>query len=176
MILLLDYPFNEERKEFIASLHKRKTELFMALIEKKLLPLRPGVAKCFANFSMAKLKILISGLRDISFLLGAERAEQINIFAGDVVPRKKPDPLCSGGGQCKRSCSSQSCWNEACSNEERLLILTALDLDTDSAFIMLDLAASSNESASRALLKQYLASSHRPSATNTRPRLLKAGA
>lgn len=35
----------EERKTFIASLHKRKTELFMALIEKKLLPLRPGVAK-----------------------------------------------------------------------------------------------------------------------------------
>lgn len=35
----------EERKAFIASLHKRKTELFMALIEKKLLPLRPGVAK-----------------------------------------------------------------------------------------------------------------------------------
>ena len=36
---------DEERKEFIASLHKRKTELFMALIEKKLLPLRPGVVK-----------------------------------------------------------------------------------------------------------------------------------
>lgn len=35
----------QERKEFIASLHKRKTELFMVLIEKKLLPLRPGVAK-----------------------------------------------------------------------------------------------------------------------------------
>ncbi|XP_060204500.1 CBBY-like protein isoform X2 [Lycium barbarum] len=34
-----------ERKEFIAGLHKRKTELFMALIEKKLLPLRPGVEK-----------------------------------------------------------------------------------------------------------------------------------
>lgn len=38
-------PSSEERKEFIASLHKRKTALFMALIEKKLLPLRPGVAK-----------------------------------------------------------------------------------------------------------------------------------
>lgn len=35
----------EERKEFIASLHKRKTELFMVLIEKKLLPLRPGVER-----------------------------------------------------------------------------------------------------------------------------------
>lgn len=34
-----------ERKEFIACLHKRKTELFMKLIEKKRLPLRPGVAK-----------------------------------------------------------------------------------------------------------------------------------
>jgi hypothetical protein len=38
---------DEERKQFIASLHKRKTELFMALIEKKLLPLRPGVQRYF---------------------------------------------------------------------------------------------------------------------------------
>ncbi|KAE8667934.1 hypothetical protein F3Y22_tig00112353pilonHSYRG00040 [Hibiscus syriacus] len=39
-------PKSEEgRKKFIASLHKRKTELFMALIENRLLPLRPGVAK-----------------------------------------------------------------------------------------------------------------------------------
>jgi hypothetical protein len=36
---------DDKRKEFIASLHKRKTELFMALIEKKLLPLRPGVQR-----------------------------------------------------------------------------------------------------------------------------------
>ena len=35
----------EERKDFIASLHKRKTVLFMMLIEKKLLPLRPGVER-----------------------------------------------------------------------------------------------------------------------------------
>ncbi|KAG5031961.1 hypothetical protein JHK85_015943 [Glycine max] len=28
----------------------------------------------------------------VSFLLGPERAEKIKIFAGDVVPRKKPDP------------------------------------------------------------------------------------
>jgi len=26
-------------------------------------------------------------------LLGPERAEKIKIFAGDVVPRKKPDPV-----------------------------------------------------------------------------------
>lgn len=44
----------EERKDFIASLHKRKTELFMALIEKKLLPLRPGVARLeIPSFSLS---------------------------------------------------------------------------------------------------------------------------
>lgn len=29
----------------------------------------------------------------VQFLLGPERAEKIKIFAGDVVPRKKPDPV-----------------------------------------------------------------------------------
>ena len=51
-----------ERKEFIAGLHKQKTELFMVLIEKKLLPLRPGVAKLvsllmfYSIFSMLLLE------------------------------------------------------------------------------------------------------------------------
>ncbi|KAK0579407.1 hypothetical protein LWI29_025970 [Acer saccharum] len=59
-----------ERKGFIASLHKWKTELFMALIEKRLLPLRPGVAKVSAI---------------VSCLLGPERADdKIKIFDGDV--------------------------------------------------------------------------------------------
>lgn len=31
----------------------------------------------------------------VSCLLGPERAEKIKIFAGDVVPRKKPDPVMS---------------------------------------------------------------------------------
>jgi hypothetical protein len=38
---------DDEMKNFIASLHKRKTELFMALIEKRLLPLRPGVQRFY---------------------------------------------------------------------------------------------------------------------------------
>ncbi|XP_031476617.1 CBBY-like protein isoform X1 [Nymphaea colorata] len=97
----------EERKEFIASLHKRKTELFMALIEKRLLPLRPGVARLIdealgkgvqvavcstSNEKAVGISIckLVSAI--VSFLLGEKRAEKIKIFAGDVVPRKKPDP------------------------------------------------------------------------------------
>ncbi|XP_071722025.1 CBBY-like protein [Rutidosis leptorrhynchoides] len=89
----------EERKEFIASLHKRKTELFMALIEKRLLPLRPGVAKLIDQALAKDVKVAVCSTSNekavsaiVSCLLGPERAEKIKIFAGDVVPRKKPDP------------------------------------------------------------------------------------
>ncbi|KAJ4974119.1 hypothetical protein NE237_007293 [Protea cynaroides] len=88
-----------ERKEFIASLHKRKTELFMALIEKKLLPLRPGVAKLIDQALTNGVKVAVCSTSNekavsaiVSCLLGPDRAEKIDIFAGDVVPRKKPDP------------------------------------------------------------------------------------
>ncbi|XP_030473115.2 CBBY-like protein [Syzygium oleosum] len=89
----------EERKEFIASLHKRKTELFMALIEKKLLPLRPGVAKLIDQALAKGVQVAVCSTSNekavsaiVSCLLGPESAEKIKIFAGDVVPRKKPDP------------------------------------------------------------------------------------
>ena len=89
----------QERKEFIASLHKQKTELFMALIEKKLLPLRPGVAKIIDQAFAQGVQVAVCSTSNekavsaiVSFLLGPERAEKIKIFAGDVVPRKKPDP------------------------------------------------------------------------------------
>ncbi|XP_050377832.1 CBBY-like protein isoform X2 [Argentina anserina] len=117
----------EERKAFIAGLHKRKTELFMALIEKKLLPLRPGVAKLIDQAFAQGVKVAVCSTSNekavsaiVSFLLGPERAEKIQIFAGDVVPRKKPDPLCCGRRQRHRPCSCQSCWNEVYSNQERI--------------------------------------------------------
>jgi len=90
---------DEERKEFIASLHKRKTELFMALIEKKLLPLRSGVQRLIDEALGKEVKVAVCSTSNekavaaiVSCLLGPDRAEKIAIFAGDVVPRKKPDP------------------------------------------------------------------------------------
>uniref|UniRef100_A0A0D9VVP6 Uncharacterized protein n=1 Tax=Leersia perrieri TaxID=77586 RepID=A0A0D9VVP6_9ORYZ len=90
---------DEERKDFIASLHKRKTELFMALIEKKLLPLRPGVQRLIDEALGKGVKVAVCSTSNekavsaiVSCLLGPDRAEKIIIFAGDVVPRKKPDP------------------------------------------------------------------------------------
>ncbi|KAF3509534.1 hypothetical protein F2Q69_00005567 [Brassica cretica] len=88
-----------ERKAFIAGLHKQKTELFMVLIEKKLLPLRPGVAKLVDQALTNGVKVAVCSTSNekavsaiVSCLLGPERAEKIKIFAGDVVPKKKPDP------------------------------------------------------------------------------------
>uniref|UniRef100_M4DSQ0 Uncharacterized protein n=1 Tax=Brassica campestris TaxID=3711 RepID=M4DSQ0_BRACM len=88
-----------ERKAFIAGLHKQKTELFMVLIKKKLLPLRPGVAKLVDQALTNGVKIAVCSTSNekavsaiVSCLLGPERAEKIKIFAGDVVPKKKPDP------------------------------------------------------------------------------------
>jgi hypothetical protein len=57
-------------------------------------------------------------------------------------------------------------------HEERPLHM----FDIVETLIKLDFAASSNGSESSAFSKQYLASSNRPSATKTRPRLLNAGA
>ncbi|KAA8542339.1 hypothetical protein F0562_023525 [Nyssa sinensis] len=114
----------EERKQFIASLHKRKTELFMALIEKKLLPLRPGVAKLMDQALAKGVKVAVCSTSN-------EKA----IYAGDVVPRKKPDPAiyllaASTLGvepsscvvvQCNRPCSCQSCRNEVYRNKDFML-------------------------------------------------------
>ncbi|KAJ4839993.1 hypothetical protein Tsubulata_030828 [Turnera subulata] len=93
-------PKSEEgRKEFIASLHKRKIELFMDLIEKKLLPLRPGVARLIDEALVKGVKVAVCSASNekavsaiVSCLLGPERAAKIKVFAGEVVPRKKPDP------------------------------------------------------------------------------------
>eukprot|EP00250_Pteridium_aquilinum_P007848 c17485_g1_i1 orf=101-1114(+) len=89
----------QERKEFVASLHKRKTTLFMELIEKKLLPLRPGVARLIGEALSKGVKVAVCSTSNelavsaiVTGMLGQEIARSITIFAGDVVPKKKPDP------------------------------------------------------------------------------------
>ncbi|KAL2644840.1 hypothetical protein R1flu_012427 [Riccia fluitans] len=88
-----------ERKEFIAGLHKRKTDLFMDLVEKGSLPLRPGVASLIDQALSRGVKVAVCSTSNekavsaiVRVMLGEERAGQIQIFAGDIVPRKKPDP------------------------------------------------------------------------------------
>jgi HAD superfamily hydrolase (TIGR01509 family) len=87
----------EELDELVKAMHKRKTALFVELIETGQLPLRPGIHRLMREAMEAGLKIAVCTtsnekaakavteniLADIKFDL---------VLAGDVVSNKKPDP------------------------------------------------------------------------------------
>lgn len=87
----------EEIDNLVKEMHKRKTALFVELIETGKLPLRPGIHRFMKEAMEAGLKIAVCTtsneqaakaitekiLTDIKFDL---------VLAGDVVSKKKPDP------------------------------------------------------------------------------------
>jgi HAD superfamily hydrolase (TIGR01509 family) len=87
----------DQEDALIAQLHQRKTDIFIEMIERRQLPLRPGVHRlmreairqkmrlgvCTTSAEKAARAILRSLLADIHFDL---------VLAGDIVKRKKPDP------------------------------------------------------------------------------------
>jgi len=87
----------EEIDNLVKEMHKRKTALFVELIETGQLPLRPGIHRFMKEAMDAGLKIAVCTtsnekaakaitekiLSDIKFEL---------VLAGDVVGKKKPDP------------------------------------------------------------------------------------
>lgn len=88
-----------ERKALVAELHKLKTDIFMEMVEQASMPLRPGVARLVAEAMDANVPVAVcstSNERAVStivrVMLGDKVAEHMRVFAGDVVPRKKPDP------------------------------------------------------------------------------------
>ncbi len=89
-----------DKDEFIKELHKRKTELFMQIIEEGNLPLRAGVARLVDEAIEAGVVLAICSTsnekavtRIADIMLGPERKKQFGgIFAGDIVSKKKPDP------------------------------------------------------------------------------------
>lgn len=88
-----------ERDALIKRLHLHKTDLFMRLIEGGTLPLRPGVARLVSEAQEAGIPVAVCSTSNqkavetvVRVGLGEGRAAPIRVFAGDVVPRKKPDP------------------------------------------------------------------------------------
>jgi HAD superfamily hydrolase (TIGR01509 family) len=87
----------EEEDELIKAMHKRKTTMFIELIESGKLPLRPGIhrfmqegmqagltlAVCTTSNERAAHAIAYNILKDIHFDF---------VLAGDMVSKKKPDP------------------------------------------------------------------------------------
>jgi len=83
----------------IAQLHKLKTDIFMELIGKGKLPLRPGVQRLVDEAIAAGTTLAVCSTSNeravqsvVDVLLGPARSAKITVFAGDVVAAKKPAP------------------------------------------------------------------------------------
>ncbi len=84
----------------IKKVHKRKTEIFMEMIEKHQIGLRPGVARLVRECHDSHLKLAVCSTANeravntlVRTLLGDEGYGWFDvILAGDVVNKKKPDP------------------------------------------------------------------------------------
>lgn len=88
-----------ERQAQVKELHLRKTALFMDCIKEGNLPLRPGVLRVIDEAIAADLKLAVCSTSNelavrtlVETLMGPERAAKFQIFAGDMVPKKKPAP------------------------------------------------------------------------------------
>jgi len=83
--------------EIVPQMHKRKTALFVELIESGKLPLRPGIYRFMKEAMAAGLKIGVcttsneQAAKAITEKILAD-IEFAEVLAGDVVKNKKPDP------------------------------------------------------------------------------------
>ena len=90
----------DDNEEYIKKLHKRKTDIYMEMIERGELPGREGVKRLVEEAHAHGIKLAIgstSNERGVNLLaktiLGEEAYGYFDvILAGDVVKMKKPDP------------------------------------------------------------------------------------
>jgi HAD superfamily hydrolase (TIGR01509 family) len=87
----------EQADALIRKLHKRKTEIFISLIESGQLPLRPGVHRLMKEANTAGVVVAVCTTSNeraadaiVRGLLSDVKLEFV--LAGDMVKRKKPDP------------------------------------------------------------------------------------
>ncbi len=83
----------------IASWHRRKTAIYAGLIASGAVPARPGVARLVAEALAAGWTVAVASTSaepsvraTLSRAVGPEHARAVSVFAGDIVPHKKPAP------------------------------------------------------------------------------------
>mmetsp|Transcript_36440 Transcript_36440/g.89762 ORF Transcript_36440/g.89762 Transcript_36440/m.89762 type:complete len:310 (+) Transcript_36440:28-957(+) len=90
--------WDEGSWDLAVELHKRKTQIFQDMISAGEIPLRTGVLRLVDEAIKEKIKIAVcstsneKAVAEIVKMMGPERASKIEIFAGDIVERKKPFP------------------------------------------------------------------------------------
>jgi len=86
--------------DFVAGLHKSKTEFYMQLMEEGKIPLRPGVLRLLTEAREVGLRLAIATTTTpanvtalLKSTLGEESIDWFEVIAaGDIVPAKKPAP------------------------------------------------------------------------------------
>jgi dihydroxyacetone kinase phosphoprotein-dependent L subunit len=83
----------------IASWHQRKTEIYTELVASGAVPPRSGVARITGEALAAGWRVAVAStsaepsvVATLERAVGAEQAARVTVFAGDIVPRKKPAP------------------------------------------------------------------------------------
>jgi HAD superfamily hydrolase (TIGR01509 family) len=89
----------EGQQAAIAAWHRRKTEIYAELVASGAVPPRPGVARVVAEALGAGWPVAVASTSaepsvrvTLERAVGARSARAVSVFAGDIVPRKKPAP------------------------------------------------------------------------------------
>ena len=89
----------EGQKELLAGWHRRKTEIYTAMVADGKLPGRPGIRRVIAAATDAGWRLAVASTSAepsvravLQHAAGSELARDVAVFAGDIVPAKKPAP------------------------------------------------------------------------------------
>ena len=89
----------EQRRDLLARWHKTKTAQFKKLVADGKIPPRTGIARIIPEALEAGWTVAVASTSAeesvravLQRAVGTEAAERVPVFAGDVVPAKKPDP------------------------------------------------------------------------------------
>ena len=89
----------EGQRTAVAAWHRRKTEIYAELVASGAVPPRAGIARIVAEalaagwpLAVASTSAELSVRATLERAVGAENARAVTVFAGDIVPRKKPAP------------------------------------------------------------------------------------
>jgi HAD superfamily hydrolase (TIGR01509 family) len=83
----------------VARWHRRKTEIYTRMVTEGRLPGRPGIARIVEEalaagwlLAVASTSTEVSVRAVLEHVVGPDVAARFQVFAGDIVPRKKPAP------------------------------------------------------------------------------------
>lgn len=87
------------QKEAVASWHRHKTGVYTELVQQGVMPGRPGIARIVADAHAAGWTLAVASTSHeqsvravLNHAVGDDLASHFAVFAGDVVPKKKPAP------------------------------------------------------------------------------------